>query len=508
MKRKLGMMVASAAVAVGLMIPAGSATAQNATTAYSTKFSTAITYQNISTEQANVRIQLFADGSGSPITVDLSPLAAGAGTSVAIGSLSANGLSDGFQGGAVMSSDQPIVATMVQVPVQSNMVTRPLSNGFSPDSGAASVLLATILKNSFNQTSKFSVQNVDSSPADVKIEFFDATSTPPGAKIDAATINISALPAGSVKLFDAGTIPGLPDSFNGSAIVTSTRTGSSAPGRMVATVIELSTIGLTGNAFEGITQGGTKIFMPSAQCQAFSQESAYAVQNTSTTASTNIRVTYQARPENSDPDTTPLTTYVDTFENLGPGAKRSFFGCTVMPAGYFGSAVIESVDSSGNPNTAAPIVAIGKIVGAGLNSASPGVASGASKLALPYVRFANDAGFFAGSQRASIAIQNVGSDLPAGAVKVTYYDKNGAVVGTHTLGAIPANAKVNSNPTMATPASPPPSSGTTLDNFGFYPDGTFGGSAVVEGPAGSQLVAVVRIISPGAGEDYNGIPIP
>jgi hypothetical protein len=508
MKRKFGMMVASAAVAFGLVLPAGMASAQNATTAYTTKFSTAITYQNIAaagTPAANVRIQLFADGSGSPINVNLSPLAAGAGTSVAIGSLSATGLSDGFQGGAVMSSDQPIVATMVQVPVQSAMSTRPLSNGFSPDAGASSVLLATILKNSFNQTSKFSVQNVDSVGADVTINFYDATSTPPGNLVHTATV--TNLPAGSVKYFDAGTITELGATFNGSAIVTSVRTGTTTAGKMVATVLELSTAGVTGNAFEGITTSGTKLYMPSAQCRAFGQESAYAVQNTSTTATTNIRVTYLGVPENSPAGTAP-TSFQETYNNLAPGAKRSFFGCTAMTATFFGSATIESLDASGNPNTAAPIVAIAKIVGGGLNSASPGVASGASKLALPYVRFANLARFNTGQQRASIAIQNVGAPLNNGDVTVTYYDKNGAVVGTHSLGAIATNAKVNSNPTLATAASPAPSSGATLDDFGYYADGTFGGSAVIQGPAGSQLVAVVRIISPGAGEDYNGIPIP
>lgn len=506
MKRKLGMMAASAAVAIGLVLPGASASAQTATTAYTTKFTTAITYQNVAaagTPAATVRLQLFADGSDTPINVTLDPLAAGAGTSVAIGSLSATGLADGFQGGAVMSSDQPIVATMVQVPVRSTVVNRPLSNGFSPDAGASSVLLATVLKNSFDQTSRFSVQNVDSVAADITIDFFSATSTPPGAKVH--TEKLANLAAGSVKYFDAGNIAGLGSNFNGSAIVTSVRTGTTTAGKTVATVLELSTAGTAASAFEGITSGGAKVFMPSAQCKAFNQESAFAVQNTSTTASTNVRVTYLARLETSAPGTA-LSTYTETFANLGPGAKKSFFGCTAMPAGYFGSAVIESLDGSGNANASAPLVAIGKIIGGGVTSSSPGVASGASRLALPYVRFASAARFATGQQRASIAIQNIGGDLAAGAVTVTYLDKNGAVVGTHTLGAIPANAKANSNPTLATAAATPPS-GATLGDFGYYADGTFGGSAVIQGPAGSQLVAVVRIISNGAGEDYNGIPV-
>ena len=499
MKRKLGTAVASAAVALGLLLPAGSASAQNATTGYTTRFSTAITYQNIAaagTPAANIRIQLYADGSDTPINVNLNPLNAGAGTSVAIGDLSATGLTDGFQGGAVMSSDQPIVATMVQVPVRSNVINRPLSNGFSPDAGASSVLLATVLKNKFNYTSKFSVQNVDSERADVTIKFYNAESSPPGALAHTETVSVA---AGSVKYFDAGAIAALGSEFNGSATVESVRSGTTTPGKMVATVLELQFNGLGARAFEGVSGGGRKFFMPIANCQAFGSSSAYAVQNTSTTTATNVTVTYLVRPVGG---TGAAQTFSETFNNLAPGAKRSFTACSVMGANLFGSAVIES--------TAADIVAIAKIEGTGVGTAAPGVSAGSAKLALPYVRWANDAGIASGRQRTSIAIQNVGRALAAGEVTVTYYDKNGAVVGTHSLGALPTNEKLNSNPTNATAAATPPS-GATLGNFGYYDDGTFGGSVVIQGPADSQLVAVARIQSftgPGAGEDYNGIPIP
>jgi hypothetical protein len=154
-------------------------------------------------------------------------------------------------------------------------------------------------------------------------------------------------------------------------------------------------------------------------------------------------------------------------------------------------------------STGAKIVAIGKVTGPAFTSASPGLTSGASKLALPYVRWSQTQYSTGDRQRTSIAIQNIGSTaLAAGAVTVKYYDKNGTLVGSHSLPAIPANAKVNSNPTNI---------GSAGDEFGYYPDGTFGGSAVIEGPSGSQLVALARVFSntPAGevGEDYNGIPI-
>jgi hypothetical protein len=503
-KRTLGTLVASVAIALGLLLPGNSASAQTATTGYATKFTTAITYQNIAapgTQPATIRLQLYADGSTQAITVNLNPLAAGAGTSVAIGDLQATGLNAGFQGGAVMSSDQPIVATMVQVPVNSAVINRPLSNGFSPSEGSATVLLATILKNKFNYTSKFSVQNVDSLPANVTIEFFNAESNPIGQKVHTETI--TGLVPGSVKYFDLGTLApaAFGSSFNGSATIKSVRTGApGTPGKMVATVMELSFNSTGARAFEGVSGGGRTFYMPSAQCQAFGTSSAYAVQNTSTTAATNVTVTYLVRPA-SNP-AAPLVTRTETFTNLAPGAKRSFVACAVVEPGFFGSAKIQS--------TAADIVAIAKIEGSGVTTAAPGVSQGAPKLAFPYVRWANDAGIATGRQRGAMAIQNIGRALNAGEVTVTYYDKNGAVVGTHALGAIPTDAKVNSNPTLAAPAAAPPS-GATLGNFGYYADGTFGGSAVISGPADSRLVAVIRVqsfVGGGAGEDYNGIPVP
>ena len=94
--------------------------------------------------------------------------------------------------------------------------------------------------------------------------------------------------------------------------------------------------------------------------------------------------------------------------------------------------------------------------------------------------------------------------LAAGTVTIKYADKNGVVLGTHTLGAIPAGTKVNSNPSVI---------GVAGAEFGYYGDGTFGGSAIISGPAGSHLVAIARVqssVPPSsvAAEDYNGIQVP
>jgi hypothetical protein len=226
--------------------------------------------------------------------------------------------------------------------------------------------------------------------------------------------------------------------------------------------------------------------MPSALCNAFGgYNSFYAVQNTSTSANASVTVTYS----NGGTQTA----------NIAPGAKNSFATCSatgVDMQGFSGSATITS--------TGAQIVAIGKVNGLGVSSAFVGATGGAAKVVLPYVRWTPVDVYNTGQrQRAFIAVQNVGGALGADAVTVQYIDKNGTVLGSQKLNALNTGAKQSIN-----------SSQVLGDvDFGFYPgDGSFGGGAIIQGPPGSQLVAVVRIQSSdpggasGVGEDYTGIP--
>jgi len=276
-------------------------------------------------------------------------------------------------------------------------------------------------------------------------------------------------------------MPDLPATFNGSVQVYAFKAGTEEPGAAVASAMELSIVSTGAYAFEGTSEFGTTVYMPSALCKLNgTQTSSYAVQNT-TDSDVEVTVTYEGGKEDG-----PFT--------LAPGAKRSFDGCDVNSAPYIGSAVITA---SGD------IVAMGKIYGGGMSTAFLGFTGGASKVALPYVRWTTDQWYDGTRQRAYIAIQNVGDDdLPAGAVTVKYYDKAGGLVGTDILEAIPAGAKVNSNAGNI---------GDAGAEFGYYSDGTFGGSAIVEGPEGSQLAVIVRIQtrtgSTDVAEDYNGIAI-
>ncbi len=412
-------------------------------------------------------------------------LPAGAGSSLFVGNLGGGvTLPSGFVGSAVAGSDQPVVATLVQLPQNNPSVqNRPLSNGFS--SATARVLLATLLKNRFNTTSKFSVQNASNANVDITVKVFNADN-PAAPSVDLTGANI---PAGSAKYFDMGQLGQFPDGFNGSATVDAVASGTTTPASIVGSVMELGTGDGDAKAFEGVSAGSKIVYMATALCQAFGgQITAYAVQNTGT-AVANVLVTYSSG--------------VTASAAINPGAKASFDACANgNAAGFSGAATITSNED---------IVVIGKARGGGLGTAFLGVAAGSPKLAMPYVRYTSDANYNTTNfQRVNLAIQNVGAAAVSG-VTVKYLDKTGAVVGTHNLPAIAPGAKVGSNAVAAS------GDAAKLLEFGTPaadPGGGFGGSAIIEGPAGSQLVAVARVASRLTGttdqnvaEDYNGIPV-
>ncbi len=463
---KTRMLALLAVVLVAALIP-GAVFAQ----AYSTPFTTSITYQNVGTADATILVEFYDSPSDTtPIVISRPALAPNASTSLFVGSLT--DVTAGFRGSAVMQSDQPILATMVQLPQGTTPGTRnrPLVNGFSA-SGASQVLVATVLKNQYDTTTQFSVQNTGSSASDLTFRFYDTAAV----QVHSFTQNVQ---PGAAYYVDAGLLAGLGTSFNGSALV------ETVGGSIVGGVMELSTTGSGASAFEGVGAGALKVYMPSALCNAYGANTSFAVQNTSLVDSTSVTARYSNG-----------ITHVQT---IAPGAKKSFVACSApgMAAGFSGSAIIES--------TVAPIIAIGKAYGSGLSTAYVGVSAGASQMALPYVRWATDANWSNGTQqRVYLTIQNIGTtNLAAGDVTVRYINKDGVQEGsTHSLAAIAVGAKVNSN-----------ASNVGLTEFGIN-GGSYGGGAIVSAPAGAQLAVVARVstqIAAGqfASEDYNGMPLP
>ena len=87
-----------------------------------------------------------------------------------------------------------------------------------------------------------------------------------------------------------------------------------------------------------------------------------------------------------------------------------------------------------------------------------------------------------------------------------YNDKNGNTVKTDVL-TIEANSKAN---TDANSAGALGQNGMNAGEFGYYTDNSFGGGVILEAHpdnASAKFIAISRVQNPGAGEDYNGIPV-
>jgi hypothetical protein len=328
----------------------------------------------------------------------------------------------------------------------------------------------------FDTHTVFAVQNAGSTSTTATIKFINTSAT---------TVHSfdQVLEAGAGYHVDAGSLGALGSSFNGSVVIS---TNPSTP--IVSSAMELEYgSGVGAKAFEGLGTGGKKFYLPSALCNfGGTTTTFYAVQNTSLTTDTSVTVTYSP---GGHTETKPI----------GKGAKASFDTCAAsgVSNGYLGSATITS--------TTTDVIAIGKVVGGGMTTAFVGLPSGPEKVALPYVRWANAANWYAGSmQRTFIAIQNVGgSSIPANQITVKYVDRNGNTVATDTISnSLAVGSKANSDPSTA-----------GLSEFGCYNGCTeYGGGAIVEGPAGSQLAVIARVQTnlgtSIAAEDYNGIEMP
>ena len=475
--------LAIVAVLASLLVPAA-AFAQTGST-YQT-WTSSITYYTPSDTAGTLQVDFYgSDGMQySAPAIAMAPHKAG---SLLVGSVSTVPAS--FSGSAVLSSDVQVVATAVQFAAgaEAGNFGRLLYSGFSDTNAASTFYIPTFLNMAFGTktSSRVGVQNVEGFAINANLKFY-AT----GVAAPQAEKNVS-IPAQSSYIFQPADIAGLPSPFNGSLVITGTKVGEPAtPGRVVAASQETSETERFAYAFEGVAQGANKVYMASMLCQAgaSSQKSFYAVQNAGTG---NATVTITAY------NTTGAQVGQIAGQVIAQGGKMSFDPCTFttpVPAGTSGSAVIES--------TGAPVIAIGKVNSAnGLNTAFLGQASGSTKSAAPYIRYAADP---AQDYRAFIAIMNVGA-AAANNVQVKYYDGNGTLKATHNLtsgGPLGQYIKRNSDAQTA--------GATTGGAFGFTPPG-----GAIEVTSDQPVVVVVRLsknVNFGAvtvfGEDYNGVPVP
>lgn len=466
-----------------------------------------VTYQNVGTGPTSVQVSFYQEGSATPVVYNAGTLEAGAAASFYMGNVS--DISAGFQGNAVMAASQPLVATVVQFHQNAPGETvkmRMLSNGFSSTDGASQYLIATVLGNTFTRTTIFSIQNLEAETITATLKFYNVAD---GSLASTKSYDILANSSKYIELDLTGDT-GLPSAvFNGSVIITAVKKVGGANANVIAGASELYTNRDVGANFEGVplSRASNKIYLATALCKKFGLDTYYAVQNSSLTESAEITVQYY--------NTNGTAKTTDGPYTIGPGQKKSITTCTpgsgMNMTDFTGSAVIATT------NAASKIVALGKAQAmvpppaaqADVFTIFNGEPAGSSKIALPFVRWANNTRFnsatnYGGYQRAYIAIQNLGAT--SAKVNVKYYDKNGGLVATHTL-TIPANSKANSD---ANAAGALGLSGMNPGEFGYYTDGSFGGGVIIEAHPDNptaKFIAIARVQHPGAGEDYNGMSI-
>lgn len=438
--------------------------------AYSTSFSTAITYQNVGKDIAHVTILVYTEGSSNPITIARPDLPPNASTTVSVGTIGTAPAS--FKGSAVIRSDVSLAVTLSQIPGNSSMRNRPMASGFVD--GSADIWLLPMIKSADTNT-LFSIQNIDTAPADLKLTFYGGKSP--------ITITRKNVPAGGSVFYDTANISEIGESLWGNLHIESTRAGGSEPGKVIGMMLDPSKVNTDIAATESLSGGSKKIFLPYAYCNAGGMSTIYYIFNPSLTVTQKVNVAYNSGSSDST--------------TLAPATGAWFPACAAPHTknGYNGYAIVTS-----NPGG---VLAVGRIKLKGMSATFLGEYRGYSRLALPYVNWTTANWTNGKRQLTWVTVQNMGASLAAGAVKVNYYDKNGSLVGTHKLAAMPSGSRIDSNAALV---------GANGKEFGYYADGTTGGSVIVEGPAGSQLMVLgwVNSLDPTTkkqyGEIYNGFP--
>jgi hypothetical protein len=179
---------------------------------------------------------------------------------------------DGFNGSAVISSDQPIVAISNMLLTEAGGAQWAFGgasySGFS--GGATAVSLPLIMKENSGFSTWFNIQNAGSSAASVTVTYSSGDT-------ETATI-----PVGAAKTFNQLDNADLPAGFVGSASVSSDQP-------IVAAVVELGQT--TVFAYDGFTGYSTDVVMPLVNANNSGYITGIQVQNSGSQA-TNVTVSY------------------------------------------------------------------------------------------------------------------------------------------------------------------------------------------------------------------------
>jgi hypothetical protein len=312
-------------------------------------------------------------------------------------------LPSGWVGGAVITSDYPIV-TVGRPHVGTQVMTY---NGFS--SGALSAYLPMLFKHAWGAyDAAFYVQNVDSDPAhtaSISIKYYDST----GNLTCEAGDTVAPLAS---KGYWVPSQSCLPDGWVGGAVVTSD---------YPIVTIGRPHVGAEVTSYSGFSGGSGSMYVPMLFKGAFggSYNAAFYVQNVDPNPlhTATISIKYYDSAGN-------LT--CEAGDTVSALASKGYWvpSQSCLPAGWVGGAVVTSNY---------PIVAVGRPHVGTQVTTYPGIASGSTNLYLPML-FKN----MWGSYNSAFYVQNTDTLNPAN-VTLKFYDMDGNLSCTRS-DSIPAKA--------------------------------------------------------------------
>jgi len=353
-------------------------------------------------------------------------------------------LPPGFSGSAVVSSNQPVTATWLGFDATNPAVNRTLYTGFSD--GAATVFVPSISNGYNDQTSLLAVQSIDNSQAQVTVRFFERFSGVQTAQFT------DAIAANSSHYYDAGNLPGgqsLPAPWTGSALI------ESGTSRVAAVVHQPRLNGAGASTYEGVAAASTSAYFPSLQYQNGDRRttSFISIQNATSTGSQADVTFFSASGAQAGSTRVVLGPYQKQVVTPGSGG---------VPTGWSGTAVVKAT---------AAIAAVVNANGGDLSSGYAGPGAGASKVSMPYVRWATAAD--PKGLRTTIDVMNV--DAQTGDITVRFYDQNGVLVQAPSFRNVPPFGRV------------------TADASAFAGETGFTGTAEAESTA--KLAVAVSVVS-------------
>jgi hypothetical protein len=347
---------------------------------------------------ADVEVNYYNESDGSlestlPVTIP-------AGDSFTMATL--DGVDEGFDGSAVVSSDREIAA-----------IANVFANGFSGmgasytafSGGAESANLPLVMRGNYGFNTWFKVQNTGSAATTVTVAYDN------GVSEDPVTIQ-----PGAAKTFDQATNSNLADGFVGSATASASDNGS-----IVATVLQQGPTTLLGYDSFSDANASTNPVMPLVNTNNYGFITGIQIQNTGTEA-TDVTVSYTASLAGDDcTETKSVAAGSSTTFALG-----AFDGSETGETCADGETFVGSASVTAN-STSQPLVAIvnqlnsGSQKGAAYGGFNP--SSGTSTVVLPLIMDRNY-GYFTG-----FSIVNVGSS----ATEITCSYTGSSVTNSETV---------------------------------------------------------------------------